>query len=84
MKCHRTACESNHNVVCRHTQTGSLYCPSCARIINSHNPGLIDWPPVEEFDKHRGVREWHREGDRYIGQLPDGSVVTVQRVPAAV
>lgn len=46
-KCARTACENTHNIVCRHTQSGQLYCPSCARRINEANPehpGLVTLP----------------------------------------
>jgi hypothetical protein len=36
MKCRRTACkvELTEKNACRHTDTGDLYCPRCARRIN--------------------------------------------------
>ena len=46
-KCHRAACPRTRDVACRHTQTGHLYCPSCARAINEHNPGLVEFPAPE-------------------------------------
>jgi hypothetical protein len=46
-KCARTACKSTRNVRCRHTQTGRLYCPRCARAINDHNPGFVEFPKSE-------------------------------------
>jgi len=42
--CNRSACgapslpEIPHMI---HTQSGEWYCPSCARRINEHNPGLV-------------------------------------------
>lgn len=33
MKCRRTACQSD-SATCRHTQTGEMYCETCARRIN--------------------------------------------------
>lgn len=43
MKCARTAC-NNQDAICRHTQTGRMYCSSCARKINKFNPGLVEMP----------------------------------------
>jgi hypothetical protein len=82
MKCRRTACDSTHNIICRHTQTGDLYCPRCARAINDYTPGLVDWPPVDRLWVFREVRDWRRDGDTYAGTMPDGSVVEVPRTPA--
>lgn len=50
MKCRRTACQSD-NAVCRHSQTGDMYCPRCARKINEHNPGLVAWPVNTQEDR---------------------------------
>lgn len=37
-KCFRNAC-SSRNAVCRHSQTGHMYCPACRLAINANNPG---------------------------------------------
>jgi hypothetical protein len=47
MKCARTACNRTRDIVCRHTQTGRMYCVTCARAINDNNPehpGLVEIP----------------------------------------
>lgn len=46
-KCRRTACQSESNVVCQHYQTGEWYCVKCARLINQHNPGLVEIPSMK-------------------------------------
>lgn len=43
LKCRRTVCE-NLDPVCRHTQTGEMYCVSCARKINNFSPDLVEIP----------------------------------------
>lgn len=50
-KCARTACSATRNVVCRHTHSGALYCPRCARKINEHNPGLVTMPGANEREE---------------------------------
>lgn len=78
MKCRRTACDSIHNIICRHTQTGDLYCPACARAINDFTPGLVEWPPTELMEPYRDVRDWHRDDcGTFTGRRPDGSVVVI-------
>ena len=43
-KCARTACDVP-NAVCNHTMAPyRLYCPKCARAINEHTPGLVEFP----------------------------------------
>lgn len=34
MKCNRTACQSEENVICIHRDTGKMYCVDCAVLIN--------------------------------------------------
>jgi uncharacterized protein YqjF (DUF2071 family) len=34
MKCKRTACQTEDDVVCKHRDTGYFYCLDCARKIN--------------------------------------------------
>jgi hypothetical protein len=46
-KCARTACD-RRRAVCKHTQTGKMYCVPCARAINEHNPGLVIIPPMNK------------------------------------
>lgn len=46
-KCARTACDATRHVVCRHTQTGRMYCPSCARHINEYTPDLVAWSEID-------------------------------------
>jgi len=51
MKCKRTVCQNEHDN-CEHTQTGYLYCESCAVLINRNNPevpGLVTIPRLEEY-----------------------------------
>jgi hypothetical protein len=77
-KCRRTACDATHNIICRHTQTGDLYCPACARAINDFTPNLVEWPPVELMDQYHDVRDWHRDPDgALVGRREDGSVVVL-------
>ena len=49
MKCARRACNSE-NAVCRHTQTGRLYCPRCARKINE---AVVRATPLVTFPSDR-------------------------------
>ncbi len=47
LKCARTACY-NMNAMCRHKDTGHLYCPKCARKINEIAPGLVEFPKKDK------------------------------------
>jgi late competence protein required for DNA uptake (superfamily II DNA/RNA helicase) len=62
MKCRRTAC-NNQNADCKHTQTGEMYCRSCALKINMYNPlpdgkKLVELPVlasvVQQVINHQG------------------------------
>ena len=39
--CTRKACSMPCNKAWKHTQTGEYYCIDCAKLINSHNHGLV-------------------------------------------
>lgn len=53
MKCFRTVCNDEGKF--RHRQNGDLYCFSCARKINSHNPGLIIVPDPQKVARGTAI-----------------------------
>lgn len=56
MKCARTTCLNKAHPLLKHKDNGKLYCPRCARAINSYSPSgnLIPWPTDEELKKCSG------------------------------
>lgn len=57
VKCARTVC-NRMNAVCRHRLDGRMYCPSCARKINEHNPAdppLVEFPNVAALNSQPSI-----------------------------
>lgn len=71
MKCARTACEAEG--LHPHSESGRLYCLSCARKINEFAPDLI-----------RVIRTETKNGPRIVCMGPDGKIITMPMPPANV
>ncbi len=74
MKCARIACDNTINVLCKHTQSGRFYCPKCARKINDHSPGLVEWPPFWHMTKKEDEEEESGHAEDLALVADDGPV----------
>jgi hypothetical protein len=85
LRCRRTACQSEQDVICKHKYTDEMYCTVCARLINracNENVVLFPFPNnsivIYEDQEATVVINQHTGG--YLIRCADGKEIKVSFV----